>query len=473
MSLISSGTNSDNIPIYIQIYHYFKDEMIRGALSEGVKMPSIRKLAEHLNISTTPVEMAYDQLVSEGFIISRPKSGYYVQKIIEVLQSHKDLIKFKKERVLPRNLKFTYDFHISKNDFNFFPFNIWKRLYCECLNIDKKELLFYGDPQGEEGLRREIARYLRKYRGVECRPEQMIIGAEQHQLVTILNLILKSYGNKLAVEEPSYPLIHQTFQQGGYELCPIDLEEDGISMEKLYQSDAKIVCVSPSHQFPKGMLMPITKRLELLNWAKEVGGYIIEDDYDGEFRYHGRPIPALQGIIPNNHVIYLGGFSQILAPAICINYMVLPKALISIYKDIKFNILFEQASSRLHQKTMEFFIERGYLERHVRKMRLLYRQKHDRAVAALKRYFGEKMTILGMNAGFHLFLEIEHTKSEEELRLMAEKFEIRIATANYTWLLKKENRKREFILGFSGIEEDKIEEGIKLLSKVWFPYGSS
>jgi GntR family transcriptional regulator/MocR family aminotransferase len=377
---------NNSTPQYIQLYNYFKNEIIGEKLQYNTRLPSVRKLADYLSISTTPVEMAYGQLLSEGFIKSKPRSGYYVEKIFDGYCNIDNSVKYERETTLLRNQKFEYDFHISKNDFNYFPFSIWKRLYCQCVNEKQKDLLFYGDPQGEEELRIEVAKYLRKYRGVVCEPTQIVIGAEQHQLTSILSFILKEHSMKLAVENPSYLLIPETFKLNGYEIKAINVEEDGINIDKLYDSNAKVVCVSPSHQFPKGIIMPIAKRLKLINWAKQREGYIIEDDYDGEFRYHGRPIPALQGISQDN-VIYIGGFSQVLAPAIGVNYMVLPSKLINLYEDLKFNILLEQSSSRIHQRALSLFIQEGYLEKHIRKMRIIYRRKHDIAVRSIKKFF--------------------------------------------------------------------------------------
>jgi GntR family transcriptional regulator/MocR family aminotransferase len=215
------------------------------------------------------------------------------------------------------------------------------------------------------------------------------------------------------------------------------------------------------------MIMPISKRLQLLEWARAVNGFIIEDDYDGEFRYHGRPVPSLQGLLPNTNVIYLGGFSQVLAPALCINYMVLPERLLDSYRQLYDQLMFEQSSSPLLQKTLELFMERGYFAKHVRKMRNIYRKKHDALIASIQRHFQEKAVIIGKDAGFHILLQIDSPKSEEELIRLAKNAGIKISSASHTWFHPPKHQRKEFFIGFGGVEADKIEQGIKRLKEVW------
>lgn len=456
-------------PQYLQLYDYLKQEIVSGRVPQQTRLPSVRKLADFLSISTTPVEMAYNQLLDEGFIESRPRSGYYVQKLADpYLYLEQAPAVEKRSLPLQDEREYRYDFHLSKNDFTDFPFQLWRRLFNQLLRQEQKELLFYGNPQGEPGLRREIAKYLRQFRGVVCSPEQIVVSADQYQLLIILSLILGRRCKRVGVENPGYPLFSSTFHQQGLQVVPISLEHDGICLSELYQSNVQMVCVSPSHQFPRGMIMPITKRLQLLEWAKEVDGYIIEDDYDGEFRYHGRPIPSLQGLLPSTNVVYLGGFSQVLAPALCVSYMVLPKNLLDIYADLYWQTLFEQSSSRLHQATLQLFMERGYLAKHVRKMRNSYRKKHDRLLESVEKHFAEKAVIIGKDAGFHVLLQVNSPKTEQELGRLAKEAGIRVSSASFTWADSLECERKEFFLGFGGIDIEQIEPGIKLLHDVWF-----
>jgi GntR family transcriptional regulator/MocR family aminotransferase len=474
MLLLPKLDENSKTPLYVQLYDYLKSEIVSGRIPEHTRLPSVRKLAELLLISTTPIEMAYSQLIAEGFLESKPKSGYYVRTLpdpyLKLGQGQLGYSGLTEKRKYPaRDTKtYRYDFHLSQNDFHPFPFLIWRRLFNEILRLERKELLFYGDPQGEKGLRYEIARYLHQFRGVACSPEQIVIGAGSHVLLTFLGLILKKHSTAIGVEDPGYPLISTTFRQHGFQVVPIPLEDDGIHLGKLYESGVRLVYVTPSHQFPRGMLMPVAKRLQLLEWAKQVNGYIIEDDSDGEFRYHGRPIPSLQGLLPQTNVVYMGGFSKALAPAIRISYMVLPEPLLEVYHHLEYTLLFEQSSSPLLQTTLQLFMKRGHWEKHVRKMRNIYRKKHDVLIESIERNFQEKALVIGKGAGLHVLLRIDSPHTERELIQLAKSAGIRISSASFTWLRPPQDERKEFFVGFGGIAADEIEQGIKRLKEVWF-----
>ncbi|UED75884.1 PLP-dependent aminotransferase family protein [Brevibacillus sp. DP1.3A] len=470
MLLTPNWQENDNEPQYVQLYAYLKKEIVAGRLAVSSKLPSVRKLADLLGVSTTPVEMAYQQLLAEGFIQSKPRSGYYVEKLPdpEVKPSAGESTQTIQRPMVRDEREYDYDFHLSRNDFSLFPTMIWRRLYNETLHIEQQENLFYGDPQGEAGLRKQIAGYLHRYRGVACSPNQVVIGADQFGLLSLICLMVKPQFQRIGVENPGYLLFANTFRQHGYDVVPISLTEDGISVSELYESGVGLAAVSSAHQYPRGMIMPISKRLQLLEWAKNVGGYIIEDDYDGEFRYHGRPIPSMQGLLPHANVIYMGSIAQVLAPAIGIWYMVLPESLLDTYYNLLRETLLEPSSSRLHQRTMEAFMEKGYFEKHVRKMRKLYRKKHDALLLAVQKHFGERATVIGADAGFHVLLRVHSARSEEELKKLAIQAGVRASSASFTWLVPPNPLPKEFFLGFAGIPLEKIDPGIKALSQAWF-----
>ncbi|MFG0211762.1 PLP-dependent aminotransferase family protein [Brevibacillus porteri] len=470
MLLTPNWQENDNEPQYVQLYAYLKKEIVAGRLSVSSKLPSVRKLADLLGLSTTPVEMAYQQLLAEGFIQSKPRSGYYVEKLPdpEVKPGAGASTQTIQRPMVRDEREYVYDFHLSRNDFSLFPTIIWRRLYNETLHIEQLENLFYGDPQGEAGLREQIADYLHRYRGVACSPNQVVIGADQFGLLSLICLMVKPQFQRIGVENPGYLLFANTFRQHGYDVVPISLTEDGISVSELYESGVGLAAVSSAHQYPRGMIMPISKRLQLLEWAKNVGGYIIEDDYDGEFRYHGRPIPSMQGLLPDANVIYMGSFAQVLAPAIGIWYMVLPESLLDTYHNLLRETLLEPSSSRLHQRTLEAFMEKGYFEKHVRKMRKLYRKKHDALLLAVHKHFGERATVIGADAGFHVLLRVNSERSEEELKKLAIQAGVRASSASFTWLVPPKPLPKEFFLGFAGIPLEKIEPGIEALSQAWF-----
>lgn len=472
-------------PRYQEIYESLKQQIIAGSLREDSRLPSIRKYAEYLNMSTTPVEFAYQQLVAEGFIESRPRRGYFVVKLPDTYQKlairhEDDTLQAPGASILlsetdtskshdPVAHQIQFDYHLSKNDFSLFPFSIWKRIHNQLFRPDTRELLFYGDPQGEPELRLEIARYLRQFRGVRCTPDQIVIASEQHMLLQFLGQILKEFSGlcRVATEDPSYPLVPNTLRSLGFDVKPIPLDASGLRIDLLRQSGARLAYISPSHQFPTGRVMPVKRRLELLEWAKETGSFLVEDDYGGEFRYAGKPIPALQGLVPNQHVIYLGGFSQVLAPDFCIHYMVLPEPLVPGFHAWRWNVLFESSCSRIHQRTLQVFIREGHFERHIRRMRSLYRKKNQQLSAAITRHFGSKAAISGNSAGLHLILELSTSEQETRLLRRAKQAGIRIALESPFWSQRPEQLPPRFLLGFGGIPSDQIDHGISALHQAW------
>ncbi|OMF98054.1 PLP-dependent aminotransferase family protein [Paenibacillus sp. FSL R7-0337] len=483
MLLVPDLNEHSETPYYIQLYDYLAKAILSGSLRSGMRLPSIRRLAALCGISATPVELAYQQLLAEGFIASKPRSGYY---ILPVHQEGSTAPGGERPSPAPRPITprdsrhYAYDFHMSHNDFSLFPHKIWRSLYQE--QLANPDLLQYGDPQGEPALRASIAAHLRQFRGLRCTEKQIVVGGDQYTLCSLLCLLLKGRVNRLGIEDPGYHLLPAAFRRSGYNILPIPLEEDGLQLDKLYSSGANAVYISPSHQFPRGMTMPITKRLALLEWARSTGGYIIEDDYDGEFRYHGRPIPALQGLAEGSPVIYMCSFAQSVTPALCIHYMVLPEELLPDYHSLRSELYLEHSASRLHQIALHYFMERGHFEKHLRRMRLLYQRKHDLLLRSVRQHFGDAAVLSGTDAGFHLLLTFKPPEAEvgsrvssrvsistsaRELAAAAEAEGIRVTPMSYTWWGKPDYDQPEFILGFGGIAEDLIDEGIRRLAVAW------
>ncbi|MBY0115589.1 PLP-dependent aminotransferase family protein [Paenibacillus sp. FSL L8-0435] len=480
---------NDSAPIYVQLSDHIKRGIIHGVLAEHSRLPSVRKLAEMLGVSTTPVEWAYQQLIAEGYVYSQPRRGYRVRALVDsyhAMQIGKTdpqtagkapeaRTTWSEQQGIRPAREVQYDFHMSRNDFSLFPFAKWHQYVNRVWREEAEELLFYGDPQGEWGLRCEIAVYLAQFRAVSCSPEQIVVGAEQHLLMSLLAQTLLHKGestHSIGVENPGYRLLPGTFRNYGYQVVPISLDTDGINLRELEKAGVKLAGVSPSHQFPLGMTMPITRRLALLDWAERTKAYIIEDDYDGEFRYHGRPIPSMQGLREGSRVIYMGGFSQVLAPALCIHYMVLPRELMDHFRQMYKTILFEQSASRLHQRTLEMFMHEGELGKHIRKMRNVYKRKHDLIVQAIQMHFGDRVEIRGQHSGFHLVLRMATKQSATELVTIAIEAGIQISSTEYLWANGSEpvDGKREFIIGFAGIEPERIDPGIAALARIWGDY---
>lgn len=449
----------------MQLYGYIKDQIETKKIKFEEKLPSKRELAQHLQISMNTVENAYGQLLAEGYVYSRPRIGIFVAELERLIVDNEKVQKRKrniKQDLLISNIKF--DFNQGHVDLEHFPFTTWKRLTDECLSPLNKELLYGGHPQGEWGLREEITNYLYHSRGVKCQPEQIIIGAGTQVLISMICRIMGN-GWSVSMEDPGFHRSRKMFLSYGMKLFPIPVEEDGINLNELKRHQSNLVYVTPSHQFPTGKVMSIQKRYKLLEWADENNAYILEDDYDGEFRYRGKPIPSLQGLDQCERVIYLGTFSKSLIPSIRLSYMVLPKLLLNKFQeDFAFQ---KQTVSRIHQKTLELFMKHGYWERHINKMRTLYRKKQNVLVRTIEEYFGDKVSIIGDQSGLHILLQVHQQISENELIEKAEKKMVKVYPTSVYFKDKPNYLEPHILLGFGGLGEQEVKEGIRQLFEAW------
>lgn len=469
--------------LYEQIYEHIKQEIREGKLLTGERLPSTRSLAEYLQVARSTVDYAYDQLLSEGYIEARPYKGYFVCPMEELLQMESSMqgnaertrtvlqeaivgstdTELTEHRAGEERLSYLYDFSPNGIDMSGFPFGVWKRITKNILTDANSELFSQGEPQGDYDLRLTISRYLHSSRGVNCTPEQIIVGAGNDYLLMLLEKILGRHV-KIAMENPTYKRAYRIFESFAYPITTVDMDESGMKVDKLTKEDVRLAYVMPSHQFPTGTVMPIGRRRELLKWAD--GGsdrYLIEDDYDSEFRYRGKPIPSLQASDEHGKVIYIGTFSKAIAPAIRVSYMVLPGELLARYREKCY--FYSCTVSRIDQRILNEFIRDGYFERHLNKMRKIYRGKHDLLLDCLKP-FEEKFAISGEHAGLHLLLK---AKDEEE-----EKTFIRSAAENGVKVYGLSDSlvvgvpgKATVLLGFGGLKEQEIINGLKLLEKAW------
>lgn len=492
----------DAEPMYTQIYNFIRDNIRNGKLACGSRLPSTRSLAIHLDISRSTVQMAYDQLFSEGYVETIPCRGYFISHIDglynlcttshnpsqlnDVHVSKSDSFnpvsfKSKDNNYITEDLynnsslnnkhngetgKFRYDFSPGGIDLANFPFNAWRKISRNILTHDNKELFNIGEPQGEYEFRQTISEYLYQARGVSCRPEQIIVGAGNEYLLMLLNQLIEDSA-AIAMENPTYNQAFKTFQSLGRRICPIGIDKNGIKIDDLNTSEASVVYVMPSHQYPMGIIMPIKRRAELMHWANaDQGRYIIEDDHDSEFRYHGRPIPALHGLDTANRVIYLGTFSKSIAPAIRMSYMVLPQPLLEIYQQ-KCSF-FSSTVSRIDQTIVNSYINEGYYERHLNKMRAAYKVRHDLLMNELKA-FDERFKITGENAGIHVLLTARYKTTEKELIQSALEAGVRVYALSDSFI--SETATSEYgatiIIGYSSISNEDITEGMRLLKKAW------
>lgn len=460
--------NNNPNPLYIQVYEYIKSEILNGNIPHGSKLPSIRSLAKDLKLGKNTIENAYEQLIAEGYVKARKRSGLYVEKIDSDINNFKNLNAADSEQHVYKTSdeSIKYDFRSGQIDLDLFPYNQFRKILNRCMDESNKELLLYGEHKGDYGFRCEIAKYIHHSRGVVCTPDQIIISSGNQQSLTMLCHIISRFYKTIAFEEPGFFGAKAVFKHFEFKLYPVRLQEDGIDIEKLKETDAKIVYVTPSHQYPFGMAMPISKRQKLLQWAKEQEGFIIEDDYDGEFRYRGKPIPSLQGMDDSGNVVYLGFFSKSLMPSIRISYMVLPQKLLKIYTE--HYKVYEQPVPRLIQKALEIFMEEGYWDKHLRKSKVVYKKKHDELISSVEKYFGNNAVIIGADSGLHILLKIKTKFTEKELIKKAQKNGIKLTPISVNYLT---NIKREFpliFIGFAGIKMCDINDGIRCLKESWF-----
>ncbi|MEF9922119.1 MAG: PLP-dependent aminotransferase family protein [Anaerovoracaceae bacterium] len=407
--IVQFDTNSRK-PLYIQLYDYIKMEVLSGNMVTGEKLPSLRLLSKSLNISITTTELAYNQLLVEGYIISKPQSGFYVASISTSSQGKDGVI-------LADGLDFstyTFEDYPYKCDLSCFDFNKWKKTMAKVINEYSHLLLFESDPQGEGALRFEISKYVYASRGVICTPEQVVIGAGTQQLTSHLARILRKMNiNHVDTEDPGYLPVQNIFRDHGFVLTKIPVSADGIAIEKLPTNIPSAVYVSPSNQFPTGSVMPIGKRYNLLDWAEQNNSIILEDDYDSELRYFGKPVPALQGLDRKANVVYLGSFSSTLFPAIKISYMVLPHNMAEIFASIKSD--YTQTCSKIEQLTLALFMEEGYYYTNIKKLRNLYSQKLQTAINAFSTYGKGFVEPTNTTSGINMILKVKSKKDANVL----------------------------------------------------------
>lgn len=451
------------MPLYEQIYRYIKKDIQNGRMKSGEKLPSTRALCRYLDVSRSTVELAYEQLLSEGYLEAEPYRGYFVADVGGLYRLETPVSRPSRDK---KTLKesFRYDFTPNGVDLKFFPYNTWRKLTKECIQDDNAEMFRLGDPQGESGVRRAICNYLHQARGVNCTPEQVIIGAGNDSLLMLLNSVI-GIRHKVAFENPTYKRDYRLFQNLSYEVCTVDMDSQGMNVQKLRSSGADIAFVMPSHQYPLGIVMPLKRRLELLKWAGEKEGrYIIEDDYDSEFRYKGKPIPALQGYDSGERVIYIGTFSKSIAPGIRISYMVLPQPLLEIYHER--SGFLHSTVSRTDQQILQRFIEGGYYERHLNKMRALYKSRHDTLLTAL-RQMETKFHIMGEHAGVHLLLQFSERYTEQGLIAQAASVGVKVYGLSEYSVETNEKQKPTILLGYANLSEEEIRQAARLLDTAW------
>lgn len=470
------------MPLYEQLYRLIRQDISSGVLRGGERLPSKRSLAQHLEVSQITVETAYGQLLAEGYVSSAPRRGYFVQEALAVppVPARQTAVcagaeptagnGISSERTQPAETAETaetgwrFDFRTNTVDMDCFPFSTWARLSRAVLTEYADRLLRETVPQGELELREAIRDYLLAFRGIEVSAEQIIVGAGSEYLLHILIRLL-GQGQRYALENPGYRKLYQIFEVNGADVRPIPLDGLGLCADRLEEATA--VYLTPSHHFPTGVVMPVSRRMQLLQWAGErPGRYLIEDDYDSEFRYASRPIPALKELDRQGQVIYLNTFANSLAPSLRIGYMVLPEGLLAAYRE-QFS-LYASSVPAFEQHTLARFMATGAFERHINRSRNIYKGRLEALLEALRESPLSSVTeVCGAEAGLHILLRVSIGLSEAELVRRAASRGVCICGLSGYYASGSEPERATLILGYAGISSECFREAVRCLCEAW------
>lgn len=461
-------------PLYMQIYHQFKQQILAGSIPEGSKLPSTRALSGTLGVSRNTVESAYAQLFSEGYVSGKRGSGFIVEKTeaYDFAPSGRSHSPVQPESPQPEAVfaqpavPVSVDFKYGALSAADFPIRQWRRISNKCLAaMDGESMTEYGDGKGDRGLRIEIMKHIAKTRGVVCEPEQIIVSSGIHYALSLLCQLFRGHTTEVGLEDPGFIWAKQIFTNNGYRVHPIGLDKDGIRLDELEETPASLVYVTPSHQFPMGTVMPIQRRIQLLQWAQRTGGIIIEDDYDSELRYNSKPIPSIQSIDAAGSVVYIGTFSKSFSPSLRVNYIVLPRKWQMIY-DHSFTS-YQSPVSLLQQQILRVFVGEGHWERHLRIITHSSKRKHDALIRSIQDTLGSRFVLHGKNAGLHIVLESAAGHSEAELIRAAAQHGVNVWPVSAFWDRRERYTGNMVLLGFGGVAEADIADGVRRLGEAW------
>ncbi|MFB7159498.1 PLP-dependent aminotransferase family protein [Lysinibacillus sp. NPDC056232] len=439
---------------YVQIYEEIKQAILRKKLIAHEQLPSKRALAKTLDVSVHTIKEAYEQLLAEGYIYSKERSGYFIAPFeFEWGQQQKQHISTAKT---PTTYTVKFDFNNGHVDKEGFPFSSWHKLWKKHFNVDN---LTTSPWPGESILRTEIAHYVERSRGVTCEASQVFVySGTQNQLQALCHF----FGQKAQVglEEPGFKRVRATSQQCGLTTHAIPVDNLGVTIPK---ESIHMLYTTPAHQFPLGMVMPVERRAELLQWATAEKAYIIEDDYDSEFRFKGLPIPSLAKMDQLQRVIYFGTFSKTLIPSLRISYMILPKSLVEDF--IHFNQEQKSVVSKIDQLVLADFIAQGLFDKHLAKMRTIYRKKQQTLLAAINANFSMEFEVIGEKSGLHIVMKLPKRLTEQEAIRLAEEVGIKVYPCSTSY--QQGSKHAMVIMGYGGLTLEQIKKGIALLAPVW------
>ena len=434
---------------YYSLYVNLRDDILTGKLKSGNRLPSKRAMAENLSVSVITVQNAYDQLLAEGYIYSKERSGYFVAEINADFHGMRDIPAAEQ----PQKEEYKVDFVKGSTLFEMFPFSVWSRLMRGVLSDCGEHLLERVPCDGDSELKRALASYLYRARAIDIDPRYIVIGAGAEYLYGIVVQLL-GRDNIFAVENPGYGKIYLSYALNGARVKCIDVTDSGIDCGEVERSGAKIVHFSPSHQFPTGAVTPVSERLRLIKWAKDIDGYIIEDDYDSEFRLVGKPLQCAHNLCPDR-VIYMNTFSKSLAPSMRMGYMVLPPKLYE-----RFLKLFGHTACVVplfEQKTLAKMLDGGYFERHLARLKNRYRSVRAAIYEKVKELpFPAEIRDTG--SGLHLLIRFPSAKSDEEIKAMAKQNGINIKCLSDYLLSPAPVPDKCVIINYSGVTEKQIAD---------------
>jgi GntR family transcriptional regulator / MocR family aminotransferase len=464
-------------PLFRQVYLGLRQAILSGAFPAGDRLPSTRELAEQLGISRTVVLLAYDQLLSEGFAVAHGGSGTYVAEGLNRNAPEK-----KKRSATLRLSRFgmaaadaapvvdsprrrapllRYDFAYGRSDTETFPFEVWRRILLRQARKTSVRGLDYGPAVGSLELREAICTHLRRSRAVVCDPAEVIVVNGSQQALDLVARVLVDRGDRVAIEDPHYNGIRETLRVAGAQIHPVPVDRDGLNPAKLPEH-ASLVFVTPSHQFPTGAILPLARRLALLEWARRENAVIIEDDYDGEFHYEGRPLESLQGLDTDGRIIYIGTFSRTIFPSLRIGYLIVPCSLVAAFAAAKW--LNDLHSATLEQQTLAEFITTGMYERHLRRLRRRSTARREVLLDAIQRNLGNRVEVTGDGSGAHIVLWLKSRIPEDIIVARAALRGVGVYGISHCFL--KRSPRTGLMLGYARMKEEEIREGIRLLSEV-------
>ncbi|MGO2988491.1 MAG: PLP-dependent aminotransferase family protein [Staphylococcus saprophyticus] len=453
-----------NLYIYRQLYTQLKEDILAFKYNSHEKLPSKRVMSKHKDISINSVKAAYEQLLAEGYIYTQERKGYYIEPIDKLIieNDKQPSLETYHEHTAT---EFEYSFSHMSTDISEFPVDTWTKMMKQVFQNYDHYLSSIPEVKGPMELRQSIAKLISYQRGIHCHPEQIVIGSGTNALLTkLIELMTKNI--TIAVEDPGYSRFRTLLEQTRINMEPIALDRKGISLEGIKDIQPNAVIVTPSHQFPIGTIMPVSRRIDLLNWASKTHSYIIEDDYDSEFKYETDNIPSLFSFDKNESVIYLGTFSKTLMPSIRMSYMILPTKLVRQFELQNQNTIPDY--SMLNALTLNLMIKEGHYEKYIKKMHQLYGKKRENLIAHLSMAFGEHIQIKDTQAGLHFIIEVNSPYSYEEIETRAKEQKLELYTINRFKVkaLQKNNGPKILIIGFSKIEQNHIPEAVQRLKSV-------